>query len=525
MGKMVWLGGVAALAAGMGVGAFPLLAGDTVAPPPALHTMFVTGADPIDPADYETLPKLGTFRAFLPKSVDLTPFFPKPGYQGQQPDCVAWATTYAARGFLSGREMGHQPSLPAEEMSPAYVYNRLRRPGSLCDRPTKIVDALGVLQHEGTVTFADFPDDVNQCTTPAPQSLISKAALYRLGGWRAIEHETSGPFKSAMAVDDIKGALAQGQPVVFAMPVADDWYAVKDATVYTHRTPEHANFHAMTVIGYDEDRQALRVINSWGTDWGDHGYAWIGYDTFRTLVYEAYALHDMPHADTAHSQPGLSPRQTLDADLAKLPCGSAQVKQVGGHLSVTGFAGGKDTLDELHAALLAVDPHAGWSMAYHPWPQCEAELTVGPSRITGDVAMVAMTDSGAARSGDPVIMRAGELFGIGVDVPAGKPELSIVYVQADGSAVELFRGTVAPGTPGHHSVVIGLDGAKAARFQVGPPFGNEMVIALASDRRLFGNELSDYASERQFLTALRARLTTVPAGAVSASILRLRTHD
>ncbi len=149
---------------------------------------------------------------------------------------------------------------------------------------------------------------------------------------------------------------------------------------------------------------------------------------------------------------------------------------------------------------------------------------MGTSRITGDVSMVAMTQSGAPRSGEPVLMNAGELFGIGVDVPAGKPELSIVYVQADGSAVELYRGTAAPGAPGRHSVTIGLNGAKAARFQVGPPYGNEMVIALASDRPLFGNELADYASERQFLTALRAKLTTVPAGAVSASILRIRTH-
>jgi hypothetical protein len=358
MGRTVWLVGIAALAAGLGAGTCPLFASDPVVPKTPPHGVFMTGADPIDPADYATLPKLGTFRAFLPKSVDLTPFFPKPGYQGQQPDCVAWATTYAARSFLSGRDLGRQPALPSEEMSPAYIYNRLRRPGSQCDRPSRIVDALNVLQHEGTVTFADFPDDIRQCATPAPSTLISKAALYRLGGWRAIEQEKSGPFKSAMAVDDIKGALAQGQPVVFAMPVADDWYALKDDTVYTHLTPEHANFHAMTVVGYDEDRQAFRVINSWGTDWGDHGYAWIGYDTFRTLVYEAYALHDGPHADMSHPQPSLSPRQTLDADLAKLPCGSAQLTQVGGHLSVTGFAGGADALDALHTALLAVDPHA-----------------------------------------------------------------------------------------------------------------------------------------------------------------------
>ena len=114
-----------------------------------------------------------------------------------------------------------------------------------------------------------FPTTFAECATPAPQTLISKAAQHRLSvaGARSTMKRT-GPFKSAMAVDDIKGALAQGQPVVFAMPVADDWYAVKDDAVYTHLTPEHANFHAMTVIGYDEDRQAFQSDQQLGNRLG-----------------------------------------------------------------------------------------------------------------------------------------------------------------------------------------------------------------------------------------------------------------
>jgi hypothetical protein len=34
----------------------------------------------------------------------------------------------------------------------------------------------------------------------------------------------------------------------------------------------------MLIIGYDDARSAYRVINSWGTDWGDAGYLWWDYD-------------------------------------------------------------------------------------------------------------------------------------------------------------------------------------------------------------------------------------------------------
>jgi hypothetical protein len=32
------------------------------------------------------------------------------------------------------------------------------------------------------------------------------------------------------------------------------------------------------VVGYDNNRKAWLVKNSWGTDWGDKGYFWVGYD-------------------------------------------------------------------------------------------------------------------------------------------------------------------------------------------------------------------------------------------------------
>jgi C1A family cysteine protease len=33
--------------------------------------------------------------------------------------------------------------------------------------------------------------------------------------------------------------------------------------------------HAMLLVGYDNDRQVYIVRNSWGTGWGDAGYAYM----------------------------------------------------------------------------------------------------------------------------------------------------------------------------------------------------------------------------------------------------------
>src|SRR5262249_14337556 len=45
-------------------------------------------------------------------------------------------------------------------------------------------------------------------------------------------------------------------------------------------TGNESGGHAVVMAGYDDDKQAFYVRNSWGYDWGDRGYVWIGYQSF-----------------------------------------------------------------------------------------------------------------------------------------------------------------------------------------------------------------------------------------------------
>jgi hypothetical protein len=48
----------------------------------------------------------------------------------------------------------------------------------------------------------------------------------------------------------------------------------------------------MTVIGYDDYIYggAFRVVNSWGSDYGNEGFIWIKYDDFSKYAVEAYVF-------------------------------------------------------------------------------------------------------------------------------------------------------------------------------------------------------------------------------------------
>jgi len=50
--------------------------------------------------------------------------------------------------------------------------------------------------------------------------------------------------------------------------------------------------HCVAIVGYDDDRGAWKIKNSWGDDWGEGGFAWIKYDTCY-LETEVFAIDDL----------------------------------------------------------------------------------------------------------------------------------------------------------------------------------------------------------------------------------------
>jgi len=48
--------------------------------------------------------------------------------------------------------------------------------------------------------------------------------------------------------------------------------------------------HAVLAVGYDS--RGLLVVNSWGTSWGNQGFAWLTPSFVQKYVYEAWVSQD-----------------------------------------------------------------------------------------------------------------------------------------------------------------------------------------------------------------------------------------
>ena len=234
-----------------------------------------------------TLPLMLRFRDYLPEEVDLSSRFPTPGDQGQQSSCTAWATAYAARSYYEAQRSKWTYTSAGQLISPAYVYNRVNNFSGRCDVGSAISEALQVLKNEGAPTLSAYPYIEDNCARPPTPDLLRIGSQFRISGFTGVDNKR---------LDDIKGQLAQGNPVIFGMEVSDAFDNWSGNTVYDDVSSPRTGGHAMVIVGYSERKQAFRVINSWGTEWGDRGLAWISYRAIRQLSDVMFVMDVPPPA-------------------------------------------------------------------------------------------------------------------------------------------------------------------------------------------------------------------------------------
>jgi hypothetical protein len=241
-----------------------------------------------------TIPLMLRFRDFLPEEIDLSAQFPTPGDQGQQSSCTAWATGYAMRSYYEGRRRNWNFSSPGQIISPAYIYNRLHDFRGNCDTGTPISDALNLLKTAGAPTLSEYPYVETDCSRPANPEHVRNGSEFRISGWSAVDSKKP---------DDAKGQLSRGNPVVFGMDVSEQFENLTGSGIYDDTTSPRTGGHAMVLVGYSERRQAFKVMNSWGTRWGDGGFGWVSYRAVRQLSQLMFVMEVPNYTPPTPPQP------------------------------------------------------------------------------------------------------------------------------------------------------------------------------------------------------------------------------
>lgn len=228
-----------------------------------------------------TAPMMGT----LPAAKDLSDWFPEPGDQGTQGSCVGWAVGYGLKSYQEAIERRTKPSA-STTYSPSYIYNQIRA-GS-CAGGSSIQDALGLVRRQGIASMQDFPYDARNCSAMPSDEVRRRARPQAIADWRRVDINDRV---------EVKSQLNAGFPVVIGMDIDQGFESLGHGQIYTGPSGKDLGGHAMVVVGYDDNKGAYKVLNSWGTTWGTGGYGWISYEAFERRVKRAYTAQDIVITD------------------------------------------------------------------------------------------------------------------------------------------------------------------------------------------------------------------------------------
>jgi hypothetical protein len=205
----------------------------------------------------------------VPDFVDLRPSCTTVEDQGQIGSCTANATVGALEYHYKRRD-GASPDL-----SRMFVYFNARRMRGnvMADTGAFIREAMASVLAFGACREDRWPYDPMLFAAEPPPEAYADAMQHQVLQYARVEGGR-GAIR----------ALAEELPVVFGTVIPQRCFAEAASTgVIPAPTPEELNApgqggHAMLIVGYDNNRRLFIVRNSWGGDWGDHGYCWIPYD-------------------------------------------------------------------------------------------------------------------------------------------------------------------------------------------------------------------------------------------------------
>lgn len=217
----------------------------------------------------------------LPSSFDLSPGCSPVRQQYPWQSCTAFAVGDGAYNYELNSiygDYGWDFSDTFNLISPKFIFVESGKSQNMnssdVGRNTQEVIA-GLQDDYGSATELNAPYNFSYDDNWGPAALAD-ANLLQIDSWDGV------PCNTMAGVNSVKAILAfQLRPVIMRTQLDNGIFAFRPGSdlAWNFIGPSVGG-HAMCIVGFDDTKDAFLVRNSWGIDWGNDGYLWIGYNTF-----------------------------------------------------------------------------------------------------------------------------------------------------------------------------------------------------------------------------------------------------
>jgi len=221
----------------------------------------------------------------LPKKVDLREDWWQVGDQGATGSCVGWAS---ADSVLRWHFVKTGQITPEQLLSVRYVWMAAKETDEFNQRPTSFIEssgtslkaALDIARKYGVVKAEVLPFEENDLYGGSSRQFYILAAQLRIMSYFNLQRD----------ITDWKRWLATEGPILTRLDVDDTWYEATDTSgiLNDYHKPSSPAGHAVALVGYTKNRFIVR--NSWGTRWGNNGFAYASISYAQAAFTEAYGV-------------------------------------------------------------------------------------------------------------------------------------------------------------------------------------------------------------------------------------------
>lgn len=213
---------------------------------------------------------------------------PSPGTQVFN-SCVGWAVGYGMLGYQYKVIEGNANYNGSDKIfSAAFIWNQCN--GGI-NSGISLSTGLKFVKEKGCCKWIDMPANVNSYTIQPSATAKANAANYKLSEFMKFR---------TVDVNKIKFYVSRNYPIPFGVEVDAGFMNGKDTNtfdkhpdgrlVWKNRSGPIVGGHAMLICGYDDNINAFKVLNSWGTTWGNAGFIWIDYNFLSTVILRNTSL-------------------------------------------------------------------------------------------------------------------------------------------------------------------------------------------------------------------------------------------
>lgn len=242
-----------------------------------------------DPRDYLYGNLMGMTVAEDAVLIDYRSQLPPVFDQEDRGSCVACASAWTLKAY----EEIKQEDYPKGGLSASFLYSMCKaNDGMPCLEGTQVKVAMQVLRKygicpENIMPYSTLADLSSPKVPKISDEAVQTAVSFKIKTYAQLCSSSDTDRSQIIAV--MREALKNEGPFVMAMIVCGNFKPDAD---YALPLPdgEVRGGHAVGIVGDLPDRECLILRNSWGSDWGENGYAYLPYAWLEDKVKGSWAV-------------------------------------------------------------------------------------------------------------------------------------------------------------------------------------------------------------------------------------------